>query len=58
MSCLWSETAHFHVKSKLITLNFGDDVIYAIPRKRPNDVRKRSFCDLKCQIVKEMTKVK
>ena len=58
MSCLWSETAHFHVKSKLITLNYGDDFIYAILRKRPNDVQKRSFYDLKYQIVKEMTKVK
>ena len=32
------------VKSDVRTLNFRSDVIFAPPRKTPNDVRKRSLC--------------
>ena len=37
------------VNSDVRTLNFGSDVIFAQTRKTPNDVRKRSLCDVKCQ---------
>ena len=37
------------VKSDLRTLNSRSDVISAPPRETPNDIRKRSLCDVKCQ---------
>ena len=36
-------------KSDVRTLNFRTDVIFASPRKPPNDDRKRSLCNVKCQ---------
>ena len=38
-----------NVKSDVITLNFIRDVTCAAPRKIPNDVRRRSLSDIKCQ---------
>ena len=35
------------VKSDVKTLNFTSDVIYALLRKTPNDIRRRSLCDVK-----------
>ena len=37
------------VKSYVRTLNFRSDFTFAPPRKTPNDIRKRSLCDVKCQ---------
>ena len=37
------------VKSDVRTINFISDVIFVPPRKTPNDVRKMSLCDVKCQ---------
>ena len=37
------------VKSDVRTLNFISDVIYVAPRKTPNDVRKKSLYNIKCQ---------
>ena len=37
------------VKSEGRILNCRSDVIFAQPRKTPNDVQKRSLCDVKCQ---------
>ena len=38
-----------YVKTDVRILNFRSDVSYALPRKTPNDVRRRSLCDVKCQ---------
>ena len=38
------------VKSDVRTLNFRSDVTYALPRRTPNDIRRRSLCDVKCHI--------
>ena len=38
------------VKSDVRTLNFRSDVIFTPSRKTPNNVRKRSSCDVKCRI--------
>ena len=40
------------VKCDVKILNFKSDVIFAPPRKIPNDVRKRSLCDVKYQKLK------
>ena len=37
------------VKSDDRTLNFRSDVTYVRPQKATNDIRRRSFCDIKCQ---------
>ena len=42
-------------KSDVRILNFISDVTYALPRKTPNDVRRRSLCDVKCRKIKEIT---
>ena len=42
-----------HVKSDVRKLNFKSDVTYALPRKAPNDVRRGSLCDVKCQKLKK-----
>ena len=31
-------------------LNFRSDVTYALPRETPNDVHRKSLCDLKCHL--------
>ena len=36
------------IKGDVKTLYFSNDVIYALLRKAQNDVRRRSFCDVKC----------
>ena len=45
-----------NVKHEVRTLNFRRDVTLAPTRKTPNDVRKRSLCNVKCKKIKEMTK--
>ena len=37
------------IKSDVRILNFRSDLSYSFPQKSPNDVHKRSLCDVKCQ---------
>ena len=37
------------VKSDVRIQNFISDVTYVAPLKTPNDVQRRSLCDIKCQ---------
>ena len=36
------------VKNDVRILNLRSDVTYGLPRKTPNDVRRRSLCEVKC----------
>ena len=36
------------IKSGVRILNFKSDVTYSLPRKTPNDTRRRWLCDIKC----------
>ena len=54
--CLAQRLGHLtlNVKSVMRTLNFKSDVTYEPARKIPNDIRKWSLCDVKCQRYKKL----